>query len=185
MFLKKYMTSNIYYVYKFLNDFAEPLYMFAITVVVYLLNYLIFKTSLRELKFKFILQLKVILSSGLIVQLFKFAIGRYRFKEYLKCGNFGFEPFLGVGYSNSSFPSGHSSSIFTFVTILLLLFYVDGKTSRVIKIFAYSFATLVAFSRLILRAHYLSDVIAGSLLGIICAEILFRFFNKEEKKLTS
>lgn len=60
---------------------------------------------------------------------------------------------------SSSFPSGHSASAFSFAT-LLSAFY-PGLIS-----ISFTTASLVAFSRVYLGEHFLSDAVAGSLIGI-------------------
>ena len=60
---------------------------------------------------------------------------------------------------SSSFPSGHSASAFSFAT-LLSAFY-----PALISI-SFTTASLVAFSRIYLGEHFLSDALAGSLIGI-------------------
>jgi undecaprenyl-diphosphatase len=57
-----------------------------------------------------------------------------------------------------SFPSGHASSVFSAVPII----------NRNFKTFKYAWlalAVLISFSRIYLGVHYLSDVVAGGLLG--------------------
>ncbi len=57
-----------------------------------------------------------------------------------------------------SFPSGHASSVFSAVPVI----------NRNFKTFKYcwlALAVLISFSRIYLDVHYLSDVVAGSLLG--------------------
>lgn len=61
-----------------------------------------------------------------------------------------------------SFPSGHSASSFCAATVL-------WKTNRRFGPPALVLAILIAFSRVFLFVHYPSDVIAGAILGIICA----------------
>jgi len=61
-----------------------------------------------------------------------------------------------------SFPSGHS--IATFSLAGALFFHLRLKAVPFLAV-----AVLVAFSRLFRSAHYLSDVIAGTGLGLICA----------------
>lgn len=59
-----------------------------------------------------------------------------------------------------SFPSGHSSEAFSMATSLSISFpkwYVIAP--------AFTFASLVGYSRLYLGVHYPSDVLAGALLG--------------------
>jgi len=60
-----------------------------------------------------------------------------------------------------SFPSGHASNAFTWATIISHHF---GKRAAIP---AYSVASFIAWSRLNMDAHYLSDVTFGAVLGYI------------------
>lgn len=61
-----------------------------------------------------------------------------------------------------SFPSGHTSSSFAASCMLASCF-------GLISIPAFVFAILMAFSRVYLRVHYPTDVLAGALLGSVCS----------------
>ena len=61
-----------------------------------------------------------------------------------------------------SFPSGHTSSSFAASCMLVSCF-------GLISIPAFIFAILMAFSRVYLRVHYPTDVLAGALLGSVCS----------------
>lgn len=61
-------------------------------------------------------------------------------------------------FSNGSFPSGHSAT--AFLTATILSFFTN------LQIFLYFLAGLIAFSRLYLENHYLSDVLVGALIGL-------------------
>lgn len=63
--------------------------------------------------------------------------------------------------AGASFPSGHASSSFAAAT---------GLTAAGPKaaIPAYIVAIIISFSRLYLQVHFLGDVLAGAVLGILC-----------------
>lgn len=71
-------------------------------------------------------------------------------------------------HSGYSFPSGHSLFVALF---FLALLYVINKKDLVMYIGAFAII-LVPLSRLILGAHFLSDVIAGVLLGSIVVDLM-------------
>ena len=58
----------------------------------------------------------------------------------------------------SSFPSGHATSGFTAASLL-------GQGRRTQPLY-YALAGLVAFSRVYVRLHHGSDIVAGSALGL-------------------
>ncbi len=104
--------------------------------------------------------------AGLGVWLLKFPFGRLRPKMLFNHGEYGFEGF-GIHYSYVSFPSGHSITIFSTATALALLF-------PRFSIPLFLSACVIAFSRVTVGAHYFSDVIMGSYLGILVAIVLYK-----------
>jgi undecaprenyl-diphosphatase len=69
-----------------------------------------------------------------------------------------------------SFPSGHAMSAMTFYGLLIFLVWknVDNLALRwVLTILLIIFIHLIGFSRIYLRVHYATDVIAGFSLGLI------------------
>jgi membrane-associated phospholipid phosphatase len=64
--------------------------------------------------------------------------------------------------SNSSFPSSHAANAFALAWVL------GARWRRGIPVF-FGLALLVAFSRMYLNRHFLSDVVAGALIGMLCA----------------
>ena len=68
----------------------------------------------------------------------------------------------------SSFPSGHATAAFTAATILARTGHGDA--------FWYALATVVAGSRVYVRMHHSSDIIAGALVGVALGRSVRRFF---------
>ncbi|MGF1456903.1 MAG: phosphatase PAP2 family protein [Alphaproteobacteria bacterium] len=99
--------------------------------------------------------------SGAIVHILKFTIGRLRPKHLIRDGQYGFDPGFSE-YANNAFPSGHSQAVFSVMMVLTLLF------PRLWFVFL-PFGAVVAASRIFVSAHFPSDVIMGSFIGIACA----------------
>ncbi|MDQ6762045.1 MAG: phosphatase PAP2 family protein [Bacteroidota bacterium] len=85
-----------------------------------------------------------------------------------------------------SFPSGHSFSSFTFFGMIAYLIWQTQIKSGW-KIFAtvilFSLATAIAFSRVYLRVHYPSDVVAGFCLSMIWLMISIWALHNFDKKV--
>lgn len=89
-------------------------------------------------------------------------------------------------HSGYSFPSGHST--FVVIFFLALLFVINKK--NILAIVAKFVIVLVPISRVILGAHFVTDVIAGCILGSIVIDIVkvyyrdiyFILFTKEKLK---
>lgn len=103
-------------------------------------------------------------AAGLLVNLFKFIAGRVRPEGYLLHDQFGFELFH-TNYHLTSFPSGHSATIAAAMTALFLLW------PRPVVLWA-TMAVLVCASRVVVTAHYPSDVIVGAWVGFSVAFML-------------
>ena len=73
--------------------------------------------------------------------------------------------------SLASFPSGHATTAFAMATALSLV-------APVWALPLFAFATLIAASRMAIGAHYLSDVLAGSGLGIVCTIVIAQAFAR-------
>lgn len=69
---------------------------------------------------------------------------------------------IGKAFNKGSFPSGHSFSIFVFVTTL---FYFSKQVGT--RIVLVVFGVIVAASRIIVGAHWPIDTLVGSALGIL------------------
>jgi|SRR5450432_2805158 len=83
-----------------------------------------------------------------------------------------------------SFPSGHSFSSFTFFGLLIYILWKTGikKGLKIlVAIVLFLVATAIAFSRVYLRVHYPSDVIAGFCLSIIWLMLSLWILHKADK----
>lgn len=68
-------------------------------------------------------------------------------------------------FAGFSMPSGHATSSAAFVTTLLVATH-RGRYHRAAQVLGGAFALLVGLSRVVLGAHYPSDVIAGFCSGV-------------------
>lgn len=69
-----------------------------------------------------------------------------------------------------SFPSGHTLHALSF-SIMLSYYYPS------LSLLVFSFALLVAMSRLILGLHYISDVVVGALIGSVLAILSLQLYS--------
>ena len=76
---------------------------------------------------------------------------------------------------NASFPSGHTATAFG--TALLLSVFTKNKKYSLLYLFA---ALLVAYSRIYLGQHFLQDVLAGALIGVPVALIVYFVFDNNK-----
>jgi undecaprenyl-diphosphatase len=70
-----------------------------------------------------------------------------------------------VAITGFSFPSGHAVAGAATAVALVLVLLPSGDRRRRWELAAVAFASVMAFSRVYLNAHWLSDVVAGVLLG--------------------
>jgi membrane-associated phospholipid phosphatase len=97
-------------------------------------------------------------ASGLVVDLMKLILGRTRPKLLFAADTYDFT-WLGLRADHWSFPSGHAATIAALMTALWclwprhLLFYI-------------LVGLIVAASRIVVGAHYLSDTLAGAFIAV-------------------
>jgi undecaprenyl-diphosphatase len=75
-----------------------------------------------------------------------------------------------VATSGASFPSGHAiAASVTAVALVIAMFPPGGRHRAIWGAVAALFSFVMAFSRVYLSAHWTSDVVAGTLLGVTIA----------------
>lgn len=167
---------------KFLQSNASPNWISffqAVTMLGSFLGFIITFIIVFIKNKKLSVALALTFAIGAIVNRFiKGIIARPRpFDVYEDIINYGLEE----GYS---FPSGHSLCVGIFITYIFYTLLKTTKNKCTISLGAISLvllASLVAFSRMVLGVHYLSDTIMGILLGILFAFLSILVYNYIEK----
>lgn len=70
-----------------------------------------------------------------------------------------------VDTTGASFPSGHATAGAVTAVALVIVFLPAGPHRRIWELVAAGFAFFMGLSRMYLRAHWFTDVVAGTLLG--------------------
>jgi len=109
----------------------------------------------------------IIIGEGL-----KFLLGRHRPVMLFENNRYGLE-FFSTKWELNSTPSGHTLRAFSILTALSLLF------RRFTPLFL-TIAILIGASRVIVTAHYPSDVLFGAFIGIFSALWTYRYFFEKD-----
>ncbi|MGB9731179.1 phosphatase PAP2 family protein [Calditerrivibrio sp.] len=158
--------TTIYNFAKNITDFAKAEYQ----LVPSLIFYIYFRNKNRYYANIALLVFVSVALSGLITDIIKFILGRYRPIEYFEHHLYGFK-FLQTKYKYTSIPSGHSTTIFSAMYVLAI-FLKKYRFPLII------IGLLMAFTRVISLNHYPSDVLAGILVAITISSILYNGFKK-------
>lgn len=91
---------------------------------------------------------------------------------------------LGKG-SVCSFPSGHTTAAGITFTLLALPYIFDGLNDFwgkfMLFFVAFAYTGMVAYARILMGAHYLSDVVVGFAVSFYCTEIACGILLKKKK----
>jgi undecaprenyl-diphosphatase len=168
-FFSSITTPGLIQVMKIFTFFGSSTFLFPAYIV--MVAYFLIKK-----KFRYGIDIAIIaLSSETLVQVLKLVFHRKR-------------PDLPVlkGIATYSFPSGHTLSSFIFCCIIIFILF-NGKWKAMYKwilsVFLIVFAVTIGISRIVLRAHYPTDVIASFCLGIIWTILsfwIFTFLNRKD-----
>ena len=159
-----------------ITELGDSLWYFLIIISVLLVS--IVGIKIKTLSIKTYLYLRnfcvfsfvYLLLVGLATQIIKHIIGRPRpnYVDFDKGSGFHF---FSTDASFHSFPSGHSSTIIALIIILSLLI-------PSLRMFFLICGFVVALSRVVVGAHFTSDIIAGGLVAIILYKIFLSFLKK-------
>lgn len=115
------------------------------------------------------------LSSGIVAQIFKAIIYAPRPSLYFKLHEYKYyiDTFATSRAGANSFPSGHSASVFALVTV----FSVYCKR-KYISFCLIVIGILAGYSRIYLAHHFLIDVLAGMILGLLFGTLSLIWLDK-------
>ena len=74
----------------------------------------------------------------------------------------------------NSFPSGHTASSLSIITVLVASF----KQNKILVALLILFGFFVGFSRIYVGVHYPFDVIAGAVVGVLIGVVVLKYLNK-------
>jgi undecaprenyl-diphosphatase len=103
-------------------------------------------------------------ASGLVTNILKRIIGRARPVELIQHQFYGFDP-INFEARFNSFPSGHAT------TACVLFFLVASRFPK-LRIAALTFTVAVSVSRVMVNAHFVSDILAGACVAFITHYVL-------------
>jgi len=149
-FSQKIQIDFLVQIAKAISWLLEPINMVIVSIIISV--FLLKRSKKDALLFSI-----TMLLAGLLIYILKNIIERIRPENAL------------IAESNFSFPSGHALASLVFFGFLayFLLKRTKSKTKKfVITISAIIVIILIGFSRLYLNIHWLSDVLAGFLLGL-------------------
>ena len=110
--------------------------------------------------------------SGILGDLLKFVFARPR-----PIATYGFQIFASSQSLSYAIPSGHATKSVALILPFLLLVSGSKNLHRVFKLIIVVIAAGVCFSRIVLGAHYLSDVLAGIGTALIGLPLSMLFAN--------
>ena len=102
----------------------------------------------------------------------KVVLGRYRPVMLCEHHQYGFH-FFATKHNLVSSPSGHATAVFAGLYALAMIIKRNWITVLLMIV-----ATLITLSRIVVTAHYPSDVIFGAYIGILTPVSLVHFFPK-------
>ena len=167
IYLKKFFIS--------ITEIGDSLWFFVISILGFLITYFLSKSKIKNKfiqnsKIFFIFLFTATLLTGVLTQLIKHIIGRPRPNYSAENSFFGFE-FFSFESSLHSFPSGHTSTIFIVALALSML-------TPKIKIYYIFFALIVGLSRVVVGAHFFTDVIGGIVIAFVGIKLTLLIFKK-------
>lgn len=153
----------------FSDLFNPPTLMVALPIL-YFLNKVLWKQE--KLSEPLRLLVFALPFSFLMVKIFKYLLARDRPKRLFSEGLYGFH-FMGQANPEFSFPSGHACLLGA--TVGALACFMPKYTWHL-----FSLGILLSFCRVLEGDHYVSDVVAGVVLGALLSQLLYIVIKKQK-----
>jgi membrane-associated phospholipid phosphatase len=167
LWLEEIQIERFYRIYRTLTDAGEAIYYFLFAILglggswvalrFFPASTAPVRPQLSFLKERSLFLFVSLLSSGIVLHFFKFLFGRQRPHVSEDFQSDVFVPF-NTHWHYHSMPSGHSQTLLTVATVLWVIYPKSGWI-------VFPTALFLAFTRLAMEAHFLSDVIMGSYIG--------------------
>ena len=177
--------TNVYYLKLFFDNITslgDSLWYFLILVFLFLVSFLTKKINFLSFKnYSYLKNFSIfsfiyLILTGVVTQVIKHLIGRTR-PNHIDPTDPVYFNFFTTDSALHSFPSGHTSTIIA-VTIILCLILPS------LKIFLLICGSVISISRVVVGAHYFTDVVAGALVAIIVYKIVKYLYAKIFPKIT-
>jgi undecaprenyl-diphosphatase len=169
-FITPHITESRTRIMRFISFLAK--HSFLVPIIVLMIAYFLIKKN----KWMAIRTAFVLISSLLLMSLLKRLIQRQRPPDPLV-----------EGITNFSFPSGHAFMGVAFYGLLIWyasVYISDKWLSRMVILSLFLIIAAIGFSRIYLRVHYATDVLAGICIGFVWLDFCLWFIDKREAELT-
>lgn len=128
-----------------------------------------------------------------VINIAKIFWGRIRMRELIRIGSYeSFVPWYkpqGITSSNEfkSFPSGHTASAGMSYLLMLAPFINKKLESKKALLFVapFVYTSVVAYSRMVMGAHFLSDVTVGGVVAFTTVIVIMSVLDKKTKTFNS
>ncbi len=154
----------------------DVFFYFLATFFPYFLLFFVLFLLLRNFK-KYLLFVIEVVTAGLFSRCVLVALARHFFPRLRPFDKLEGINFLLEQKDSMSFPSGHTAFVFAISTVI---YFYNRKTGLVLFILSF----LMGLTRIIAGVHWLSDILGGSVLGVLAGVIISETFLLFRKKLT-
>ena len=169
-YCKKELSGSVRNIAQIITILGDAKWYYGLLAIAFIFVHFILKNKLFARRVIYILF--SLITAGIVNTIIKWLAGRHRPKNLFNHDLYGFS-FFGMGYELTSFPSGHTSVVFSIATALSILF-----PRLCLPVF--TTALIIGTSRAIITSHFLSDVIGGAGVGIISAIVVKYCFDQKK-----